>query len=333
MSQPTASEKVDGVTPIPDRGKVAARRRRRAGSGTLVFVIAALWITLSIASPHFFTYNNLFNLGRQTAINGLIAIGMTFVIISAGIDLSVGSVVAITSLFVSLRLRAGNPILLSVVLTLALAVALGLINGIAVFEGNVPPFIATMGTMIVARGIGMVISNARIITGLPRPFANFAQAAPFGIPTLVIVWLASAALADFVLRRTTFGRAIYALGSSPEASRLSGINLRRITYGVYAVSGFMSGIAGILLTSRLASGIPTSGQGYELDAIAAAVVGGASLSGAEGSIVGTMLGALIMSTLRNGGNLLGFDPFYLEIVIGVLLVMTVLLDQIRRRRG
>ncbi|MGE5592154.1 MAG: ABC transporter permease [Betaproteobacteria bacterium] len=331
MARPTVSEKSVRTAPVAE-GRRRIGFRRRVGSGTLILVIVVLWAGLSIASPFFLTYNNLFNLGRQTAINGLIAIGMTFVIISGGIDLSVGSVVAITSLVLSLMLRAHTPIPLAVGLTILLGIGLGVVNGITVFEGNVPPFIATMGMMIVARGIGMVISNARLITGLPRSFTNFAQAAPLGIPTLVIVWLASALIADFVLRRTVFGRSVYALGSSREAARLSGINLRLVTYAVYMVSGLMSAVAGVLLTSRLASGIPTSGQGYELDAIAAAVVGGASLSGAEGSIAGTMLGALIMSTLRNGGNLLGFDPFYLEIVIGVLLVMTVLLDQIRRRR-
>ncbi|MGE5581069.1 MAG: ABC transporter permease [Bacillota bacterium] len=302
------------------------------GSGILIAVLAVMWIGLSIATPNFFTYNNLFNLGRQTAINGIIAIGMTFVIVTGGIDLSVGSIVAIGSLFLALILKAGTPVLLALVLVVFLAIVLGLINGIVVFEGNVPPFIATMGMMIVARGIGLVISKARIITGLPMDFINFAQAAPLGIPTLVIVLAIMAIACDFILRKTSFGRSVYALGSSREATRLSGINIRYITYGVYIISALMSGIAAILLTSRLASGIPTAGQGYELDAIAAAVVGGASLNGAEGSIIGTILGAFIMSTLRNGGNLLGLDPFYLEIIIGVLLVATVFIDQIQKRK-
>ena len=302
------------------------------GSGMLILVLAVMWIGLALATPNFFTYNNLFNLGRQTAINGIIAIGMTFVIVTGGIDLSVGSIVAIGSLFLALVLKAGMPVLLALILVMLLAIALGLINGIVVFEGNVPPFIATMGMMIVARGIGMVISQARLITGLPSDFINFAQEAPFGIPTLVLVLVIMAIISDFILRRTSFGRSVYALGSSREATRLSGINIRWITYGAYALCAFMSGIAAILLTSRLASGIPTAGQGYELDAIAAAVVGGASLNGAEGSIVGTILGAFIMSTLRNGGNLLGLDPFYLEIIIGILLVVTVFVDQIQKRK-
>lgn len=302
------------------------------GSGALVLILAVMWISLSLATANFLTYNNLFNLGRQTAINGIIAIGMTFVIVAGGIDLSVGSVVAIGSLFLALILKAGLSIPLALLLVLFLVIVLGLINGIVVFEGNVPPFIATMGMMIVARGLGMVISQARIITGLPAAFNDFAQAAPLGIPTLVIVLAVVAVVCDLVLRKTTFGRSVYALGSSREAARLSGINIRRITYGVYILGALMSGIAAILLTSRLASGIPTSGQGYELDAIAAAVVGGASLNGAEGSILGTILGAFIMSTLRNGGNLLGLDPFYLEIIIGVLLVVTVFVDHIQKRK-
>lgn len=331
MPQATSSKTADSVAHAAEKS-TKVKRRRLLGSGALILVIVALWVGLSVASPYFLTYNNLFNLGRQTAINGIIALGMTFVIVSGGIDLSVGSIVAIGSLFLALVLKAGAPVFLGIALTLLLSALLGLINGAVIFEGNVPPFIATMGMMIVARGIGLVISNARIITGLPLSFVNFAQAAPLGIPTLVIVLALGAIVADLILRRTTFGRSIYALGSSREAARLSGINIRLVTYGVYGVSAVMSGIAAILLTSRLGSGIPTAGQGYELDAIAAAVVGGASLNGAEGSILGTILGAFIMSTLRNGGNLLGLDPFYLEIVIGVLLVVTVFVDQIQKRR-
>ncbi len=332
MPQATSSKLVESASFGVGAKKEKTNLKRLMGSGVLVLVIAVLWIGLSIASPFFLTYNNLFNLGRQTAINGIIALGMTFVIVSGGIDLSVGSVVAIGSLFLALILKAGTPVFAGLALTLLLAVVLGLINGIVVFEGNVPPFIATLGMMIVARGIGLVISKARLITGLPLSFTNFAQAAPLGIPTLVIVLAVAAVASDFILRKTSFGRSVYALGSSREAARLSGINIRLITYGVYIMSAFMSGIAAILLTSRLSSGIPTAGQGYELDAIAAAVVGGASLNGAEGSIVGTILGAFIMSTLRNGGNLLGLDPFYLEIIIGILLVVTVFIDQIQKRR-
>ncbi len=307
-------------------------KKHLKGSWILLFVLAALWIVLSIATPTFLTYNNLFNLGRQTAINGVIALGMTFVIVTGGIDISVGSIVAICSLFLALVLKAGMPVPLALLLMVLLSILLGLINGIVVFDGNVPPFIATMGMMIVARGIGMVISQARLITGLPMDFINFAQEAPLGIPSLVIVLGAMAVISGVILHKTSFGRSIYALGSSREATRLSGINIRFITYGAYAICALMSGVAAILLTSRLASGIPTAGEGYELDAIAAAVVGGASLNGAEGSIIGTILGAFIMSTLRNGGNLLGLDPFYLQIVIGILLVATVIVDQIQKRK-
>jgi ribose transport system permease protein len=313
---------------MPKLGNV----RRLLASGMLVLVITALWIGLSVASPFFLTYNNLFNLGRQTAINGIIALGMTFVIISGGIDLSVGSVVAICSLALALLLKGGVAILVGLAAAVVIALAAGFVNGLVVFEGNVPPFIATMGMMIVARGVGLVISKAQLISPLPRAFCDFAQAAPLGIPTLVIVLAVAAVACDLILRKTAFGRHVYALGSSREAARLSGIDIRRVTYGVYMICALLSGVAGILLTSRLGSGIPTSGQGYELDAIAAAVVGGASLNGAEGSIIGTVLGAFIMSTLRNGGNLLGLDPFYQNIIIGVLLVVTVFVDQTQKRR-
>ncbi len=323
---------------LPQSAEILTNNKQRflkkhlKGSWILLFVLAALWIVLSIATPTFLTYNNLFNLGRQTAINGVIALGMTFVIVTGGIDISVGSIVAICSLFLALVLKAGMPVPLALLLMMLLSILLGLINGIVVFDGNVPPFIATMGMMIVARGIGMVISQARLITGLPMDFINFAQEAPLGIPSLVIVLGVMAVISGVILHKTSFGRSIYALGSSREATRLSGINIRFITYGAYAICALMSGVAAILLTSRLASGIPTAGEGYELDAIAAAVVGGASLNGAEGSIIGTILGAFIMSSLRNGGNLLGLDPFYLQIVIGILLVATVIVDQIQKRK-
>jgi ribose transport system permease protein len=203
----------------------------------------------------------------------------------------------------------------------------GVINGVVIFKGKVPPFIATLGTMTVARGVIMLISGAAMVAGLPRSFTEFSQSEQFHIPAMILVWAVFAVIAFVITRWTVFGRNVYTIGSNPEAARLSGINVGRTTLGVYVLCPVFAGVAGILFASRIANGVPTAGQGYELEAIAAAVIGGASLSGAEGSIFGTVIGAIIMQLLRNGGNLLSINPFVLEILIGSLIVITVMLDQ------
>ncbi len=185
--------------------------------------------------------------------------------------------------------------------------------------------------MTAVRGLLMLISNARMVAGLPKPFLNFAQISILWLPSLFFVWLVMILLSVLITKRMRFGRNVFALGSNAEAARLSGISIRRTVYSVYAFSAFASSVAGILLTSRLANGIPTAGEGYELDAIAAAVVGGASLMGGEGTILGTVLGAMIIATLRNGGNLLGINPFILQIAIGTLIVAAVLIDQLNKK--
>jgi ribose transport system permease protein len=297
---------------------------------TLFLVIIALWVILAILSPYFFTYHNMFNLARQTAVTAILSVGMTFVIISGGIDLSVGSIVGVSSVLVSLLMVNGWPISLAILVTLLISCILGLITGVAIYDAKVPPFIATLGMMSAARGVALMLSQGRTITNIPRPFTQFAQSTVLGVPSLFIVSVVVAIVGIFILNRTQFGRNVYAIGSSKEVARLSGINMRLNTYGIYVLSAALSSLAGILMTSRLASGIPTSGQGDEMDAIASVVIGGASLAGAEGSILGTMIGALIMATLRNGFNLLGIDPFWMRIAIGILIVLAVFVDQFRK---
>jgi ribose/xylose/arabinose/galactoside ABC-type transport system permease subunit len=276
------------------------------------------------------TGNNLSNLVRQTSINGIVALGMTLVIISGGIDLSVGSIVGFAGIMVAILMKSGMAIVFAVPCALVAAAIFGFLNGFMIFNGRIPPFIATLGSMTIIRGVIMLISNARMVAGLPKPFLAFAQGGILGLPALFLVWLALLLLAIFLTRNTPFGRNVYALGSNVEVARLSGINIKATTYAIYSLCGLMAGVAGILMTSRLANGIPTGGQGYEMDAIASCVIGGASLSGAEGTILGTVLGAVIMATLRNGGNLLGIDPFILQIVNGVIIVAAVFLDQYRK---
>jgi len=305
--------------------------KKNFSKATLFIVLFVMWGALTFLSPYFLTYNNIFNLVRQTAVIAVVAAGMTFVIISAGIDLSVGSIVGVSGVIVSLLMVNGVPIFLAVLLTLLITASMGLVSGIFIYEGNVPPFIATLGMMSVARGIALMLSGGQIITGLPASFIQFAQLELVGLPVLFVVLIVVAIISHFILTRTRFGRSIYTIGSSDEVARLSGINMRLNYYAIYMLNAFLSGVAGIMLTSRLSSGIPTSGLSYELDAIAAVVIGGASLSGAEGTIIGTVIGAFIMATLRNGGNLLGVDPFWLRIATGILIVVAVLFDQIRKK--
>jgi len=302
----------------------------RIAEGNLILILLAMIIVLAIFSPKFLTANNIRNLVRQTSIIGIVGIGMTFVIISGGIDLSVGSILGMASIVSSMLMAAGMNIGLALLITLIVCTILGVVNGMIVFDGKVPPFIATLGMMTGARGIVMLISDARMIAGLPKSFTGFAQKTILGMPSLFLVWLLVIVVAYIITSQTVTGRNLFAFGSNPEAARLSGINIRYLTYFIYGISGFMCAIAGILMTSRLSNGIPTAGTGYELDAIAAAVVGGASLNGGSGTIIGTVLGALLIAIIRNGGNLLGINPFILQISVGVLIVASVMIDQRRK---
>ena len=299
---------------------------------TLIIILALFFVVLTILTPRFMSLRNMTNLVRQTSIIGVVSIGMTYVIMSGGIDLSVGSVLAVSGMTSALLMRSGVGPLPATIVALVVGVVLGIVNGVLIYDGRVPAFIATLGMMTAARGMVMLISGARMVTGLPDSFVQFAQGSLFGIPSLALVWLSVIALSVVVTTRMRFGRNVFAIGSNREAARLSGIDIRMTTYGVYAVSGLAAAVAGILMTSRLSNGIPTAGQMYELDAIAAAVVGGASLSGGEGTILGTVLGAIIIATIQNGGNLLGVNPFVLQMTIGVLIVAAVLVDQMNKRK-
>jgi len=297
----------------------------------LVVLLAVLFLFFSITSDVFLTVNNLKTLVRQVSIYGIIAIGMLVVIISAGIDLSVGSVTGLSGVVAALCMAGGMPISISLIIALVSGLMVGLVNGILVHNGKVPPFIATMGTMTVVRAIIMLLTNASMISGQPQSFKRIAQTEIFNIPFLFVVWVIMIIIAWFITKKTVFGRNVYAIGSNKEAARLSGINIRKTIYGVYIFSAFVCSIAGILLTARLGNGVPTAGDGYELDAIASAVVGGASLDGGTGSVIGTVLGSMIMATLRQGGVLLGVNAFVLEIIIGSLIVVAVLIDKLRRK--
>ncbi|HEX4914965.1 MAG TPA: ribose ABC transporter permease [Vicinamibacterales bacterium] len=293
----------------------------------LVVLCAVLWAL----TPHFLTVSNLLNIAQQTSINAIVAAGMTFVIISGGIDLSVGSIVALSGVVLGTLLQDGQPAALAIPGALLVGVAAGLLNGALVSFGGLPPFIATLGMMSVARGAALVFTEGRPISGFDEGFRWLATGSIGPIPAPVIVMVVVYVCAHIVLTRTTFGRYVYAIGGNEEATRLSGVAVRFHKTAIYCVAGLMSAVAAIVLTARLNSAQPIAGMMYELDAIAATVIGGTSLMGGEGSLGGTLVGALIMGVLRNGLNLLGVSSFVQQIVIGAVIVVAVLVDTLLKR--
>ncbi|HEX2250834.1 MAG TPA: ABC transporter permease [Gemmatimonadales bacterium] len=306
-------------------GDVAGRE-----SGGLMVLLVAVG-ALTLASSEFLTGNNLSNLARQVAIFGILAVGQLLVILTAGIDLSVGSVLGLSGAVTAQLLVNGWPITVSIVVGVVLGGILGMVNGLLVTHAKLPPFIATLGMLGIARGAVLVITNANTIQPLPEGFQEIANGTILGIPNLLLLAAAVTVAIHVVLTRTVFGRYIYAVGSNPESARLAGVPVRMILVSVYAISSLLAGVGGVLLASRLGAGIPTAGSGFELQAIAACVIGGASLFGAKGSALGAAAGALIMGVLTNGGNLLNIQAFYLQIAIGALILVAVGFDQLNTR--
>lgn len=309
------------------------RKFARVGESNLIIILIVLVLIMWVLDDKFLSFINITNLLRQTAIIGVLAIGMTFVIISGGIDLSVGSVLAFSSIIASKLMVAGLPVWLAIIIALLSGSLIGVVMGIIIYKGKVPAFIATLGGMTIVRGLVMLICGAQKVTGLPTVIGDFAVTKYFGIPAMAYVWFITILIGWYISKYTVFGRNMYAIGSNIEAARLSGINIGKNIYGIYAFCALMASVAGILMTARLGNGVPTAGQGYELDAIAAVVVGGASLSGAVGSVMGTVLGAIIIAMIRNGGTLLGINPFILDILVGSLIVIAVLIDQLGKNKS
>ena len=304
-------------------------KARRFGT---VIGLGALCAVLWALTPHFLTVSNLLNVAQQTSINAIVAVGMTYVIISGGIDLSVGSIVALAGVVLGSLLQGGQPLVVALPAALAVGLACGLLNGALVSVGGLPPFIATLGMMSVARGAALLFTEGRPVSGFDEGFRSLATGSLGFVPAPVVVMIVVYVAAHLVLTRTTFGRYVYAIGGNEEATRLSGVAVRFHKTAVYGVSGVMSAIAAIVLTARLNSAQPIAGTMYELDAIAATVIGGTSLMGGEGTLAGTLVGALIMGVLRNGLNLLGVSSFLQQIVIGGVIVGAVLVDTVLKRR-
>lgn len=304
--------------------------RRQLGT---VIGLVGLCVLLTILTPHFLTVSNLLNITQQTAINALIAVGMTFVILSGGIDLSVGSIVALSGVVLGGALQAGLPIPAALLLSLATGAACGIVNGLLITRGALPPFIATLGMMSIARGLALMYTDGRPISGFDAGFRAISTGSLVMIPAPVVLMVIVYAAAHFVLTHTTFGRYVYAIGGNEEATRLSGVNVGYHKTMVYALSGATSAVAAVTLTARLNSAQPIAGMMYELDAIAATVIGGTSLLGGSGTVAGTLVGALIMGVLRNGLNLLGISSFVQQVVIGAVIIAAVLVDSLLNRRA
>ena len=297
--------------------------------------VIGLWLLcgiLMLLTPHFLTVSNLSNVAQQTAINAIIAAGMTFVIISAGIDLSVGSIVALAGVVLGSLLSPNMPLTVALAAALATGTACGLFNGVLIAFGRLPPFIATLGMMSVARGLALLYAHGRPISDFSERFRFIATGKCLGIPMPVLIMAVVYLLGNFLLTRTKLGRYTYAIGGNEQATRLSGVNVRLYKTLVYGLSGLLSGLAAILLTARLNSAQPIAGIMYELDAIAATVIGGTSLMGGEGKIAGTLVGALIISVLRNGLNLLDVSSYVQQTVIGSVIIIAVFLDMALKRR-
>lgn len=295
-----------------------------------LIALILLIVTVSFLNANFFTVDNILNILRQTSVNAIIAVGMTLVILTAGIDLSVGSVLALCGALAASMIALEVPVLIAVPAALLAGAALGAISGAIIAKGKVQAFIATLVTMTLLRGITMVYTDGRPIstgfTDTADAFAWFGTGYLFGIPVPIWLMVVVFAAVWYLLQHTRFGRYVYALGGNESATRLSGINVDRVKIGVYAICGFLAALAGIIVASRLSSAQPTAGMGYELDAIAAVVLGGTSLAGGRGRIMGTLIGALIIGFLNNALNLLDVSSYYQMIAKAVVILLAVLVD-------
>lgn len=300
----------------------------------LLWVLIAMCIAAALISDAFLNPFNLINVARQVALFGIVSVGMTFVILTAGIDLAVGSIIAVTAVTSALLLNADAPVALVIPAGLAIGVLLGAINGAGITLGRLPPFIMTLGMMVMGRGLAMTISDGHPIhfPDASGEFAWLGQGHVLRLPVPVWIFAAVASVAYVVLRYTAFGRNIYAVGSNPEAARLAGIDVRLVVFAVYVISGALSSLTALIFVSRLTVGEPVAGVGMELEAIAVTVIGGTSLFGGEGSVLGTVIGAAIFAVLANILNLAGVSPFTQQIVKGAIIVLAVLFEMHRRRR-
>ncbi|HBG97404.1 MAG TPA: sugar ABC transporter permease [Rhodobacteraceae bacterium] len=307
----------------------------------ILLALILICVGLAIGNEYFLSTRNILNVLRQTSINGILAIGMTFVILTRGIDLSVGSVVAFAGVVSaslattsSTAMVAGGPYpaLLALAAGLAVGMASGAVNGVIVSRFAVPAFVATLGMLSAARGLTLLYAGGRPVPALTPEYRFIGTGDLFGIPMPVVIFALVFLLAWWVLGATRFGRNVYAVGGNPHAATVAGINVRRTRLMVYVISGGLAGLAGMILAARTGSALTQAGIAYELDAIAAVVIGGTSLAGGVGRVTGTLIGALLIGVVNNGLDLMGVESYYQQVIKGVLIVAAVMLDQARNRR-
>ncbi|MER7015155.1 ABC transporter permease [Saccharopolyspora sp. NPDC000359] len=319
-----------------DRGLLGALGDRMSGAISQVAAAGALivvFVVLSVVAPSFLTADNLFNLGSQTSVNAVMAVGVTLVIITGGIDLSVGSVAALSGVVgVLLMAEYGFNPLIGILGGIAIGAVAGLVNGLLVSVVGLPPFIATLGMLSVGRGLVLIATGAVAVFGAPESFRLLGQGVINAIPIPVLLIAVVAVLGHLVLTRTRLGRYAYVMGSNMEAARLSGVPVKRYTTLVYVLSGALAGLGGMIAASRINSGQPNFGEGLELDVIAAVVIGGASLFGGRGTVLGSLIGAFLVAVIRNGAVQLNIGTFYQNVLIGVIIWLAVWWDRYQRRK-
>ncbi|WP_128544560.1 ABC transporter permease [Larkinella soli] len=305
---------------------------RGLGKYGIALAFLLVCIVLSIITPRFLTLSNLTIVVTQVSINALLAFGVTFVIISGGIDLSIGSIVAVTGVVAATFAHPDDyPVVVPVTMGLLTGVLLGAFNGFVITRSKVPPFIVTLGTMTIGRGLALILSKGRPVSNLSDEFNFIGGGQVLGIPTPILILILMFVFCSVVLRKTVPGRYMYAVGGNEQAARASGIGLSRVKMMVYMLSGGLAALAGILLTSRITTGQPNAGVGFELDAIAAAIIGGTSTSGGTGSMTGTLIGALLIGVISNGLDLMNVTSYYQEVVMGIIIIGAVVLDSLNHK--
>jgi inositol transport system permease protein len=298
----------------------------------LLIVFGIICLIISLTTPQFLTLSNLTIIVTQVSINALLAFGVTFVIITGGIDLSLGSIVAVTGVTSAMLAHPDSyPVLIPIVMGLLAGLLMGAFNGFIITKSKIAPFIVTLGTMTIGRGLALILSDGRPVSNLSDSFNYLGSGTVFGIPFLILIFILVFALCSIILSKTVLGRHIYAIGGNEQAARASGINIDRVKLSVYSISGLLAGLAGILLASRITTGQPNAGAGFELDAIAAVVIGGTSTTGGRGTMTGTLIGVLLIGVINNGLDLLNVTSYYQQVVMGIIIIGAVVLDSLNQK--
>lgn len=298
----------------------------------IFIVFIAICIILSLISPQFLTISNWTIIITQVSINALLAFGVTFVIITGGIDLSLGSIVAVSGVTAAMLAHPNSyPLVVPILAALFAGLLIGAFNGFIITKSKIAPFIVTLGTMTIGRGLALILSDGRPVSNLSDSFVFIGSGKLLGLPILILILIIMFIICSVILNKTTLGRYIYALGGNEQAARASGIMVTQVKIMVYSISGLLAGLAGILLTSRITTGQPNAGAGFELDAIAAVVIGGTSTSGGKGSISGTMIGVLLIGVINNSLDLLNVSSYYQQVVMGLIIIGAVVLDSLNQK--